>query len=234
MGLQKDVYGFTMADKTKIKPVTKGKSSKRVKWNASLRRTFSELTQGWMRMDRLRWITLIALSFIISILLFPNILSKPPLYKLGDVASRDIKASHDFLIENRELTERDREKAAREVLAVYDFDSAAPNLTSPLREAFQLGREHFAISSDASDPNRGIGATEARPALEDSENYSIIKNRFYDILDLSQDDRLFSLLAKYGFPTQVEEATIRKSLTKPSTVSDAFDWHLPWFYWGLP
>ncbi|MBU2497905.1 MAG: HDIG domain-containing protein [Proteobacteria bacterium] len=198
-----------MADKTKIKPVTKGKSSKRVEWNASLRRIFSEMAQGWMRMDRLRWITLVALSFIISILLFPNILSKPSLYKLGDVVNRDIKASHDFLIENRELTERDREKAAREVLAIYDFDSAAPNLISPLREAFQLGREYFSISSEASDPNRGTGAPERRPAPEESENYSIIKNRFFDILDLSPDDRLFSLLAKYGFPSQVEEATIR-------------------------
>jgi len=159
--------------------------------------------------DRLRWIILLFLSLIISILRCPNILTKPNVYRLGDVAQRDIKASRDFLIENKELTEKDRDKAAREVLAVYDFDSSALNLVSPLREAFQAGREYFASSPEPSDPDGKKAASEGRPPLEGSENYSAVKDRFFSILDLSPDERLFSQLVKSRFPATVEEATVR-------------------------
>ena len=50
-----------------------------------------------------RWCILIALSLIVSVLLFPNMLTKPMTYNLGDVADRDIKASHDFLAVSRSL-----------------------------------------------------------------------------------------------------------------------------------
>ena len=74
------------------------------------------------------WYILLGLSLIISILLFPNILTRPTRYGLGDVADRDIKASHEYLIENRDLTEKNREEAAKEVLPLYDFD---PTATKP-------------------------------------------------------------------------------------------------------
>ncbi|MCJ7596884.1 MAG: HDIG domain-containing protein [Desulfobacterales bacterium] len=198
-----------MADKTKVQPITKGRSSKRLDWNAILGKKTLERVGGWLRIDRLRWIILVFLSLIISVLLFPNILSKPTLYKLGDVAKRDIKASRDFLIENKELTDKDKDKAAREVLAVYDFDSSALNLISPLREAFQLGRENFAAPSDSSDPEREKAPSDAKPSPEGSDNYNAIKDRFFSILDLPPDNRLFAQLVKQGFPSQLEETIIR-------------------------
>jgi len=198
-----------MADKTKLKPITRGRSSSRLEWNAMPGRRTLERVGKWLRIDRLRWITLVFLSLIISVLLFPNILSKPPVYKLGDVANRDIKASRDFLIENKELTDKDKDKAAKEVLAVYDFDSSALNLISPLREAFQLGREYFAGPSDSSEPEKEKAPSDAKPSPEGSENYNAIKDRFFNSLDLPPDDRLFAQLVKYGFPSQVEETTLR-------------------------
>ncbi len=196
-----------MADKTKVRPITRGKSLKRMERDASLGKSSLGTVRDWLRIDRLRFISLVTLTLVISILLFPDILIKAPLYKLGDVAKRDIKASHDFLIENREFTEKDRDKAAREALAVYDFDSAALNLVSPLKEAFELGRQYFAGLSDSSDPNRGT-ALAGRRLFTESENFGTIKNRFFEVLDLTPDDRLFAQLAKHGFPSQVEEATI--------------------------
>ena len=75
-----------------------------------------------------RWFILIFLSLSISIMLFPNILNRPVLYKLGDVAEKDIKASHDILFENIEQTEKEREKAVKDVPYIYDFDPSASDL----------------------------------------------------------------------------------------------------------
>ncbi|MBW1857215.1 MAG: hypothetical protein JRI42_02925, partial [Deltaproteobacteria bacterium] len=55
------------------------------------------------------WIYLIILSAIISLLLYPNLLVIPTKdYSIGDVANQDIKASHDFLVEDKELTKQRR------------------------------------------------------------------------------------------------------------------------------
>ena len=198
-----------MTDKTKIKPLVRGKPVKRSEREGAARGKPSAALQKGQGADPLRWGILITLSVLISILLFPNILSKPPSYKLGDIAKRDIKASHDFLIENKALTEKDRETAAREVMAVYDFDNTAINLVPAIREAFDTGRMLPAA------PSGPYGRDEQRPYEEDetttgnSVDDNILKNRFFSILDIPADEDLFAQLVQYGFPGAVEENVVR-------------------------
>ena len=70
-------------------------------------------------------------------------MSRPKIYKIGDVAEADIKASRDILIENKALTEKDREKAVQEVPYVYDFDPSASNLVLRMKESFSEARDSF-------------------------------------------------------------------------------------------
>ncbi|HKI49379.1 MAG TPA: hypothetical protein VKA69_08625, partial [Desulfobacteria bacterium] len=69
----------------------------------------------WFRGDTQKWSIFIGLSLIFSVLLFPSILTPTKTYSLGDVADRDMKASQEFLVENNELTEKNRQEAVRAV-----------------------------------------------------------------------------------------------------------------------
>jgi hypothetical protein len=198
-----------MTDRTKIKPLAKGKPVKRSEREGAGRGKPSAASRKRRIADPLKWGTLIILSLVISLLLFPNILSKPPSYKLGDVAKRDIKASHDFLIENKALTEKDRETAAREVRAVYDFDNTAVSAVPAIREAFDMGR----MSQPS--PSGPPGIDEPRRAEEDGapagsfQDMTILRNRFFSLLDTPVDGDLFSQLVQHGFPEAVEENVVR-------------------------
>ncbi|MBN2031896.1 MAG: HDIG domain-containing protein [Deltaproteobacteria bacterium] len=192
-----------MSDKAKLKTLISRKPAKKPERESTFKRWFSGLGQEWFTPRQLEWILLVILSMTTSLLLFPTILIKSADYRIGDVAARDIKASHDFLIENKELTEKDREKATREVLAVYDFDSAALNLVPSIREAFSQSRQQ---SGQPFDPN-GQDQPE-KTFLRGSETYNLAKERFFGILELTPDEELFAQFAEAGFPVILEEAII--------------------------
>jgi putative nucleotidyltransferase with HDIG domain len=157
-----------------------------------------------------RWYILLALSVTISILLFPNVLTRPRVYQLGDVADRDIKASREFLVENRELTESAREKAVRSVLSVYDFDPGAANAVSRIKEAFKAARENLASSPSSADADKvkaGRGSEDT--SSDQTTNQEVSRTHFFEILDIPSDDEVFETLKTTGFPVTAENATIR-------------------------
>ena len=157
------------------------------------------------RSDRPKWLLLFFLSLITSIFLFPSVLLRPLNYSLGDVAVRDIKASGDFLIENRDLTEKDRERAARDVLSVYDFDPSTAPVAKLLSEAFGLCREQISKSLDKEETPGTISSESRSPA----PNPDALKRLFFETLKTPTDDRLFRNLLKHGFPSVVEESVQR-------------------------
>ncbi len=198
-----------MSEKSKIKPITNRRSLKKPEMESSFIGRVSRFGRNWLQPLRLRWVIVVTLSIIISVLLFPGILIRPADYKIGDVAPRDIKASHDFLIENKDLTEKDRDKASRDVLAVYDFDGSALNLIPPAREAFALCREQFGQAFDLYDPDHLERDKTEKAPVQGSEAYNLAKEKFFGILELTPDEKVFSQLADHGFPAAVEEAVIR-------------------------
>ena len=114
-----------MSDRSKSRLLKMVKPAKKVERDSTVRGSLSKSLSNWYQPERLKWFILLVLSLIISVLIFPNILGKTKTYHLGDVADLDIKATRDFLIENKELTEKDMEEAVKGVLSVYDFDSSA-------------------------------------------------------------------------------------------------------------
>ena len=107
-----------------------------------------KLKFGFFSLYVQRLLILTLLSLIISLMLFPSIFSKPKSFKLNEVAETDIKASHDILIENKELTEQKREQAVKEVLYVYDVDPLVSDLIFRLKQNMAEARDFFAVAED--------------------------------------------------------------------------------------
>ena len=185
------------------------KPPKKVERDSTVRGSLSKSLSNWCQAERLKWFILLVLSLIISLLIFPNILGKTKTYHLGDVADLDIKATRDFLIENKELTEKDMEKAVKEVLSVYDFDSSVSHLISRIKEAFRAGREYHANNLSMADQEKAVTDEGViiypKTAIETD---SISRNRFFNILEVQADESILNPLLHLGFSEQIEQIII--------------------------
>ncbi|MBW1721356.1 MAG: HDIG domain-containing protein [Deltaproteobacteria bacterium] len=197
-----------MNDRTKTNPSGRKKSPKRKGRGRPFTKAIIGSLKGLSEPERLKWLVFTLLSLVVSLALYPGILSRPAAYRLGDIASRDIKASEDFLIENKELTEKNREQAVKAVLAVYDFDRSSSNLVAAIREAFKAGREYASRF-----PPGKIRGPEPYPVQEpipreQAENREEIFNTFFGTLGIPPEREIFDTLLEAGFPPQVEERII--------------------------
>ena len=155
--------------------------------------------------DTKKWCIFIGLSLIFSLLLFPSILTPTKTYNLGDVADRDMKASREFLVENSDLTEKNRQEAVRAVLPVYDFDPTASDVIHRVREAFGEGRKYLAESLK-------LAWTSTSPEEAQKEYVDITNGfqvRFFEILDITENIPLFDILRMSDFSPTAELAVIR-------------------------
>ena len=183
----------------------KGKKTKRVERDSLSGGRNSDTRSGWLGAEATRWYILVALSAVISIFLFPNILTKPKVYGLGDVAERDIKASQEFLVENKDLTEMSRQEALKTVLSVYDFDPSGGNAGGRVQEAFALGR---AFCKERPTPAEGAPSQEPdKPQDTARRTEESVEGRFFELLDMTPDHAVFVALMDSGFPSEVEKTT---------------------------
>ena len=72
-----------------------------------------------------RWFLLIVASLSTAAFLSPTLQEISLNYRVGDVATKDIRADRDLLVKDKRATEKKMEDAARKVLPVYDL---APSL----------------------------------------------------------------------------------------------------------
>ena len=190
-----------MQDKTKIRTLGRSKPQKRGERETFHGSKQSSKKDRWFGPNVQKWAILIGLSIIVSILLFPNVLTRPRIYDLGDVADRDIKASRELLIENNEQTEKSRQEAIKEVLSVYDFDPTGTDILARIGDAFSAGRQYLAEVPSVTDSPEKL-------SKDQSTNADAFKQGFFATLDVSQDEKIIGLLMKKGFPREVEETVI--------------------------
>lgn len=95
--------------------------------------------------DRTRWLIMLAVILVFTAVLFPGLMVTDLSYTIGDVAERDIKATRDFLIEDRQATETNQRLAVEQTLTVYDHDvMLASNLTANIDQVFGGMRDTIA------------------------------------------------------------------------------------------
>jgi len=195
-------------DKPKIRPIKKSKPIKRGERDPLAKGKIRVENGHWFGEEAKKWYILVCLSVVVSILLFPNILTRPKTYKLGDVADRDIKASQEFLVENQNLTEQNRQEAVKAVISVYDFDPTATNLVSRIREAFKRGREYLSESLFVPHGQEEISPEAEKAAMSQPNESNVLRDSFFEILDISPQAGVFDVLFLSRFPSEVEETTI--------------------------
>ncbi len=76
--------------------------------------------------SRIKWFILIGITAVFTVIIYPNLVVKKHSYKLDEIVQEDIKAPHDFFIEDVEATQINQQKAVENVLTVYDHDTALP------------------------------------------------------------------------------------------------------------
>jgi len=196
-------------EKSKLKSLNRRKASgKRGRKASSAVRKRRDDPLVWFRPEAKRWYILLSLSIIISILIFPSILTPPNAYKLGDVADRDIKASREFLVENSELTEKDRQETVRAVLSVYDFDPTATDVVSKIKEAFKAGREYLAKALELSYSYDSSAVTSEKALNDQKEAENAFKSRFFEILDIPYSEKLVDIFIRNDCSPEAEAAVI--------------------------
>jgi len=112
-------------------------------------------------------------------------------YHLGDIAEKNVKATHDFLVEDIEATDRSREEALKTITPTYDFDPSGDFLLEKITDAFRRGRELVSILPTLS-------------KAESDELKDRVKSEFFYVLGIPQDELLFQVLLKHQFKEEIE------------------------------
>jgi hypothetical protein len=171
-----------------------------------------------------KWLLLAALSIAISALVSPSFIVENPQYQLGDIADRNVKAKHDFLIQDEEATAKKREEAIRQSPIVYDLDEKITrNLIDKLEASFKAMREtELAAESDSLPGSQAQqspkSATDQRPvkSVTDREKASSLppsgaervmgkKKDFEEFLGCSLTRDIFNCLIEQQFSLEVQE-----------------------------
>lgn len=140
-----------------------------------------------------KFFMLIGLSAFFACLINIGILHTYQEYKVGDISDRDIKASRDFLVEDKEATERNRQDITKSIIPSYDFDPTGNYVSERIGEAFRRARELLTGLSDHS-------------KVDPEDTRTRIKEEFFLSLGIPQDEGLFQMLWKAQFNDQIETA----------------------------
>ncbi|MCM2359893.1 MAG: HDIG domain-containing protein [Geobacteraceae bacterium] len=91
---------------------------------------------------RNRFILILLTAFFLTFLIIPSQQFIPPGYKAGDIATSDIRATQDYLLEDLPLTEKKRAEAEAAAPFVYNYNANAPlEITRRFEKALSLIRE---------------------------------------------------------------------------------------------
>lgn len=176
------------------------------------------------------WSILIGVTLIYTTILYPSLLvTREPAYEIGDVAKRDVKATIDFFIENKILTEQNRQNVIKQVLTVYDHDiNFTKKTASQIDDAFSWARHVVAntqkpsatdASTDAgTKPTATSPPPKPPPRLPDSD----VKAGFERRIGITVSNEDFVTLKREAFPSKMADdiQTILNKILNNGVVTD--------------
>jgi putative nucleotidyltransferase with HDIG domain len=152
--------------------------------------------------DHVRWSILIGVTIIFTILLYPNLVIKKHSYKLGDVAEKNIKATKDFLIEDKEATEANRREAVEKLLTVYDHDvTLSQTINQNVKKAFNDIRTVFKAEENQNKIALKPSETASTGTISTSVHDLIWQQKaeFEEKIGISVSDGAYNILEKENF-----------------------------------
>ncbi|MHB8122029.1 MAG: HD family phosphohydrolase [Desulfuromonadaceae bacterium] len=89
--------------------------------------------------SRNRFILLVSTSLMLALTILPSQQITKPSYKVGDIATSDIRVNQDLLVEDKALTEQWRKDAGKNAPVVYNLNVQVPSaITDKLRQALAV------------------------------------------------------------------------------------------------
>jgi len=157
---------------------------------------------------------LVWFTLLVALLLTPSFIVEAPFYQLGDIASQNIKAKRDFLVEDREATAKKREEAARQAPVVYDQDdSVAQRLIARLDAAFEAMRQDLSALTpqveEQQEPEASLLVSPSQhPAASETDGRQDRLNQkkkdFETILGFQVSEQVFSFLVEKQFSKEIQ------------------------------
>ena len=172
----------------------------------SLIKTQFSLNKLFGNNDRVRWGILAGVTIIFTILLYPSLVVKKHSYKLGDVATKDIKAKKDFLIEDEDATETSRIQALENVQTVYDHDVTLSGKMNRQIEAAFVDLQTIFEASKTQDPLKTSETSSLENVGGITSFHDIVwqkKPEFEDKLGISISDGAYKILEKEAFSKDI-------------------------------
>lgn len=161
----------------------------------------------------------LAASLCIALLLTPSFVVTTPRYRIGQVAGRNIKARHEFLVLDEKATRQKREEAARAAPLVFDFDQeAGRRIGQKLAQAFDLMRQVLLTARADPDatlmPDSGLATTQLPPPINQQvkrvrELADERKQAFETILGFQVPVTVFRVLVESQFAPAMVDRTVR-------------------------
>ena len=153
-----------------------------------------------------KWLLLILVMSVFTMILYPNTIIRRHDYSLGDVAERDIKAPRDFLIEDLAGTEKKRRQAAESVLTVYDHNTALLDaIRDNVDNAFLMMHEPRTDAAEALPPAEDPGLPDV-DENKPGEVHSWVwqqKDAFEKKLGITVSTGAFTVLEKEAFSREI-------------------------------
>jgi hypothetical protein len=160
-----------------------------------------------------KWLLLGGVTLIFVAIHYPNLVPSTIHYKVGDVVEKDIKAKKDFLVEDMEATEANRNRAMEEVLPVFDHDtSLLTSIAAAIHKAFDLGRKNLDAEKALQQQTlQNLPSAEIVPhkKTSEAERFNERKSQFEQVLGIKLDTDSYGLLEKEGFGQRIEDAAVQ-------------------------
>ena len=124
---------------------------------------------------------LILMSLILTLILSPRIHLISSTYNSGAIATKDIKADRDLLVEDKVSTEQKKLETSKQAKPIYDYDRDMPSLIGThLAKAFLSMEETYyhMERENASPDDRKTIIEKARQAFEDTMGLTLTENEF--------------------------------------------------------
>lgn len=162
-----------------------------------------------------RWSILIGVTIVFTIFLYPNLVIKTHVYKLGDVAEKDVKATKDFLIQDNDSTEAKRREAVDMVLTVYDHDAGlAAKVSRNVKTAFddlravaEAEKESQIKNTSAKAKTGAVQSGVSKKLIH--ENTGKMKNDFEEKIGITVNDGAYKILENEFFSETIADLITR-------------------------
>ena len=128
-----------------------------------------------------KWFIGIGMAIILTFLLSPSLTLHLKDYKVGDIATKEIKSTQDLLVEDEKLTQEKRAEAERFVLSIYDYDPAIlSNAENRVRSTFE------SISDSLKKVEKGHDQNIPRKKEWDSSMNLLLTQREWQVLEMER------------------------------------------------